>query len=122
MRTIRQQTGMTALATIFIIILVAFIAFLALRLIPVYLEYFNVVSSVNSLQEVPDLSQKGEATIRELLKRRFEINDIKRVTFDNVKITRSGSKIIVAVTYEARVNVLSNIDLIVSFHKQSEFP
>ena len=122
MRIIRQQTGMTALATILVILLVAFIAFLALRLIPVYLEYFNVVSSVNSLQEVPDLAQKGKDTVRELLKRRFEINDVKRVKFENVNITRSGSKTIVAVTYEARVSVVGNIDLIVSFHKRAEFP
>jgi ABC-type transport system involved in cytochrome bd biosynthesis fused ATPase/permease subunit len=122
MRIIRQQTGMTALATILIILLVAFIVFLALRLIPVYLEYFNVVSSVNSLQEVPDLSQKDQATVHELLKRRFEINDVKRVKFDNVEITRSGGKTIVVVTYEARVSAVGNIDLIVSFHKQAEFP
>jgi hypothetical protein len=92
MRILRQQAGMTAIATIAVIILVAFIAFLALKLIPVYLEYFSVVSSVNSLEDDPDLGSKSKAAVQELLKRRFEINDVKRVKPENVKVTRSGHR------------------------------
>lgn len=122
MRILRQQAGMTAVATIAVIILVAFIAFLALKLIPVYLEYFSVVSSVNSLEEDPDLGSKSEATVQELLKRRFEINDVKRVKPENVKVTRSGHRTTVEVKYEARVTLIGNIDLIASFEKRAVFP
>jgi hypothetical protein len=122
MRATRHQTGMTPIATLFVIALVVLGVFLALKLVPVYLEYFNVVSSVNSLRDDPDLGQKSKATVRKMLKRRFDINDVKRAKIDNVKITRSGGKTIVAVEYEARVPLVSNIDLIISFSKTAEFP
>ena len=121
MRILRQQAGMTPIATIAVVVLVAFIAFLALKLIPVYLEYFSVVSSVNSLEEDPDLGQKSRATIQDLLKRRFEINDVSRVKAENITITRVDNKTIVDVKYEARVSVIGNIDLIATFEKHAEF-
>ena len=121
MRILRQQAGMTPVATFGVVVLVAFIAFLALKLVPVYLEYFSVVSSVNSLEEDPELGQKSRATIQDLLKRRFEINDVKRVKPENVTITRVDNKTVVDVKYEARVTILGNIDLIASFAKHAEF-
>jgi hypothetical protein len=122
MRILRQQTGLTPLATIAILVLVGFVVYLALKVVPLYLEYFNVVSSVNSLDQDPDLSQKSTAAVRDLLARRFDINDVKRVTAKDAQITRSGGKTIVVVAYEARVSIIGNIDLIASFKKQAEFP
>ena len=122
MRSIRQQTGMTAIATLIVLVLVAFAVYLALKLVPVYLEYFSVVSSVNSLNDDPDLGQKSTATVRDLLKRRFDINDVKRVQAKDVKIKRSGSQTMVEVDYEARVPIVGNIDLLISFKKHREFP
>jgi hypothetical protein len=122
MRTIRQQHGLTAIATLLILILVAFGVFLLFKMVPVYLEYFNVSSSVSSLKEVDDLGQKSPADVRELLKRRLEINDVRRVKPDHIKITRSGSATTVAVNYEAREHLLGNLDLIFTFSKTVIFP
>ena len=122
MRTIRQQQGLTPIATIAMLILVAFAVFLLFKMVPVYLEYFSVASSVNSLKDVTDLGQKSRDEVRELLKRRLEINDVKRVKPEHIKITRSGSATTVAVAYEARVPLLGNIDLISTFDKTVTFP
>jgi hypothetical protein len=121
MRTICQQRGLSSIATLAIIILVGFGLFLLFKLVPVYLEYFNVASSVNSLKEVDDLGQKSPEEVRELLKRRMDINDVKRVKPDNIKITRAQNTTTVAVNYEARVPMLGNIDLICTFAKTAVF-
>ena len=119
--TFRQQRGLTPIATLAILILVGFGLFLLFKLVPVYLEYFNVASSVNSLKEVADLGQKSKEDVRELLKRRLDINDVKRVKPDNIKVTRVENVTTVAVNYEARVSLLSNIDLICTFAKIAAF-
>ena len=121
MRTICQQRGLTPIATLAILILVGFGLFLLFKLVPVYLEYFNVASSVNSLKEVPDLGQKSKEDVRELLKRRMDINDVKRVKPDNIKIARVENATTVDVNYEARVPLLGNIDLICTFAKTAMF-
>jgi len=122
MRRVRQQQGLTAITTLALIVLIGFVVLVVLRLAPVYLEYFNVAASVNSLKNEPTLWDKSKEDVYELLKRRFEINDVKRVKKDNVKISREGSTTTVAVNYEARVSLLGNVDFLVTFAKNATFP
>jgi hypothetical protein len=117
----RKQSGMTPTGTFIIILLVGFGAYLALKVIPLYLEYFNVVSSINSLKDDPDLTNKSESQVRVLIRKRFEINDVKRVKAADVKITKSGGRVIIDVKYDAETSIIANIDLIVRFRKRKEF-
>ena len=117
----RKQSGMTPTGTFIIIVLVGFGAYLALKIVPLYLEYFNVVSSINSLKDDPDLTAKSEGQIRVLIRKRFEINDVKRVKPDDVKIVKSGGRVIINIAYDAQTSILGNIDLIARFKKRKEF-
>ena len=117
----RKQSGMTPTGTFIIIILVGFGAYLALKIVPLYLEYFNVVSSINSLKDDPDLTAKSESQIRVLVRKRFEINDVKRVKAEDVKIVKSGGRVIINVEYDAEASIIGNIDLItISYNKVPE--
>ena len=122
MRSVRQQQGLTAITTLALIVIIGFLVLIVLKLAPVYLEYFNVAASVNSLKNDPDLGQKSKDDVYELLKRRFEINDVKRVKKDNVKISRASGATTIAVNYEARVSLLGNVDFLVTFRKSATFP
>ena len=122
MRSVRQQQGLTAITTLVLIIIIGFMVLIVLKLAPVYLEYFNVAASVNSLKNDPDLGHKSKDDVYELLKRRFEINDVKRVKKDNVKISRASGSTTIAVNYEARVPLLGNVDFLVTFTKSATFP
>jgi len=122
MRIFRQQQGLTPLAVLTIIALVAFGVLLAFKLIPVYIEYYGVVASVKSFKQDMDLPDKGEPQIRDLLKRRFEVNDVKRVKQDQVKITRAGRATTIAVRYDAKVPLVANVNLLVEFDHKATFP
>ena len=121
MLAVRKQSGMTPTGTFIIIILVGFGAYLALKIVPLYLEYFNVVSSINSLKDDPDLNAKSESQIRVLIRKRFEINDVKRITAADVKIVKSGGRVIITIDYEAEASIIANIDLIAKFKNRKEF-
>jgi hypothetical protein len=123
MRILRQQCGLTLIGGLLILIVIGFVAYLAMRLVPVYLEYFNVVSAVKTLREDPDLHAKSEPEIRELLKRRFFVNDVKSVKAadpKHVNIKKTNTSTIVTVDYEVRVGILGNLDAVATFHRQDE--
>jgi hypothetical protein len=113
---------MTPLAVLTIIVLVACAVLLAFKVIPVYIEYYGVVASVKSFKQDFDLAEKGEPQIRELLKRRFEVNDVKRVKQDQVKITRAGKTTTIAVKYDAKVPLVANVNLLLEFDHTATFP
>lgn len=121
MRIFRHQGGLTLIGGLLILVVVGFVAYLAFQLIPVYLEYFNVISSVKTLREDPDLHARSEHEIRELLKRRFFVNDVKHVKARNqqhVKIRKTNVSTIITVNYEVRVDIIGNLDAIATFHRE----
>ena len=121
MLTPRKQSGMTPTGTFIIILLIGFGAYLALKIVPLYLEYFNVASSINSLKDDPDLTTKTESQIRVLIRKRFEINDVKRVRAEDVKVVKSGGRVTIKVEYDAEASIVGNLDVIVRFKKRAEF-
>jgi cupin superfamily acireductone dioxygenase involved in methionine salvage len=123
MRILRQQRGLTLIGGILILVVIGFVAYVAMQLVPVYLEYFNVISSVKTLREDPDLHAKSEHEIRELLKKRFFVNDVKHVKARNPKqisIRKTNTSTIVTVDYEVRVGIIGNLDAIATFHREDE--
>lgn len=115
MRTLKSQQGMTAIGWLIVLGLIGFFVLLTLRMTPAYLEYFTVKSSLESLKNEPDVTDKAPAEIRSMLSKRFDVNDVKNVTSKDVKIDNQGGRMKVWVDYEVRVGVLGNVDAVMKF-------
>ena len=111
------QRGMTYLGMLILMIVIAFCAIVVIKVMPVYLEHFKVESSLNSLAQDPkgDMAQLPPAEIRKLLMRRLEVNDVSHVKKEDITISREGKKTMVDVSYEARVTLFFNLDLVARF-------
>jgi len=116
MRVRKQQKGMALVGWVFILGLLAFFSLAIMRLFPLYLEYFNVRSSLGSLSRQSGLEQMSQREVRRLLQRRLDINEVKHVSANNIKLDRSQETLRIAVDYEVRTPFLGNIDLIVNFN------
>jgi hypothetical protein len=79
-----------------------------------YSEYFSVKSSLDSLAN-ETLSGKSKVAIRAMLMKRLDINDVNRVTKEDIEITIRGSDVTVSVEYEARENLVGNVSLVADF-------
>lgn len=112
-----KQNGMTALGVLFILLLIAFFTLLVLRLAPPYLDHFSVTSSLKSLQQEAGIKEKAPAQIYSLLQRRLDINDVKNVKKEHIKISkdRKTGLLTVSIDYEVRVPILMNVDAVVKF-------
>ena len=78
MRSRTNQRGMTAIGWLMVLALIGFFVLLALRMVPAYLEFYKVVSTLNSIEEESGFSSPRE--IRELLERRFDISYVNTIT------------------------------------------
>ena len=106
-----NQKGLTAISWLAILSVFFFFVLIMLRLAPIYMEHFNVSGSLQSLQEDRRVVDSDKAEIKQLLLKRFQINDVKNVTGKHIKVTEKG----VQVKYEVRVNVIANVDAVVAF-------
>ena len=60
MRSLHQQKGVTAIGWLIILALIGFFVMLTLKMLPSYLEYFKVVSTLESLEKEPGFSSPAE--------------------------------------------------------------
>lgn len=111
-----RQQGLTAIAIVLILAMIAFFAMIAIRLFPVYMENFSVVSHLESLSEEADIEQKTNGEILSTLQKRFDIDDVKHVTGENVFIERNkDGSMLIAIEYEVRTPAVANVDMVISF-------
>jgi Domain of unknown function (DUF4845) len=116
MQSLKRQNGMTAIGWLIVLGLIGFFVLLTLRMLPSYLEYYKIVSSLDSL--VNETGLDSPAAIRRLLDRRFNISYVDVIQPTDVIIKPVGSNFQVIADYEARKHIFANVDVVMSFYKE----
>ena len=116
MRSLKRQNGMTAIGWLIVLGLIGFFVLLTLRMLPSYLEYYKIVSSLDSLQNETGLDSPH--AIRRLLDRRFNISYVDVIQPKDVIIKPVGPNFQVIADYESRKHIFANVDVVMSFYKQ----
>ena len=116
MQSLKRQNGMTAIGWLIVLGLIGFFVLLTLRMLPSYLEYYKIVSSLDSLQNETGLDSPH--AIRRLLDRRFNISYVDVIQPKDVIIKPVGPNFQVIADYESRKHIFANVDVVMSFYKQ----
>ena len=111
---------MTAIGWMLVLGLIGFIALITIKLVPLYMEYGKVASVFESLQNEPGITNKTRGEIVQLIRKRFDINDVNNVDTKLVKVSKDKGRMKVGITYERREHLISNIDVVATFDKQVE--
>lgn len=110
----RRERGMTTIGLIILICFVGLFVFAGIRLTPVYLEYFNVVKSVEGLRSD---AESGQKAMQIALEKRFDIEGIKSVDWRDIAMTREGQSWAVRIAYDAQTPFVGNVGFVVHFDK-----
>jgi hypothetical protein len=107
---------MTAIGWLIVLALIGFFVLLTLRMLPSYLEYYKVVSTLDSLKKEGTMSSPAE--IRKLIDRRFNISYVEAIQPKDVIIKPVGPNYQVIADYESRKHIFANVDVVMSFYKE----
>jgi DNA-dependent RNA polymerase auxiliary subunit epsilon len=116
MRSLHKQKGMTAIGWLIVLGLIGFFTLLTLKMSPSYMEYYKIVSSLESLEKESALQSPED--IRRLLNRRFNISYVETINEKDVKITNAGKFFRVTAKYDSRVHLFGNVSVVMAFYKQ----
>jgi len=109
-----KQHGMTLIGFLFILAAALFVAYIGMKLVPVYINHYSLVGAMQSLAEEPGASNMSEGRIRDLLSRKFDTGYVDHLRARDIEVVRGRGLEIVA-DYEVRVDLIGNIDAVVSF-------
>ncbi len=91
------------------------------KLIPLYMDHNTMESVLDKLATEEGVALKSDTAIRDMLKKRFRLNNIRDFAVDDlVEVVRSGRGAEVVLDYEVRLPMIANLDVIASFEKSIE--
>ncbi len=114
MRLQKHQNGLSIWSFSFNLFLIGFAVFVTLKLFPIYMEDLSIGKSVTSLESDSD-EFRGALSVRTALTKRFEMNNVTRVSKENISIIRDNQEYLIDVDYEVEVPFIGNISLILRF-------
>lgn len=115
MQTIKRQQGMTLISLIFMLCGIGFIAMLVLKIGPIYLEHSKVTAALAAVEESVDVLNKSIPDIREMVRKRFDLNYVYDVTAQDLIITKSGNYLKVEIKYDVVKKIMGNLSVLVEF-------
>jgi len=118
MHSLKRQNGMTAIGWMIVLALIGFFVLLALRMVPAYMEYYKVVSTLESLEDETGWTEVTPHAIRRLIERRFDISYVNSITPRQVSIKPVGAYYLVTAKYDAEEHLVGNVSVLMRFHKQ----
>ncbi len=115
MEVMRKQQGMTTGGMLLTVLAVLFAASVVMKLFPVYLDNYTIKSILESLDRQPEISKASPRQIKSTIAKNFQTNMIRDISLDQVVTKREEGMLVVDINYERRVDLIGNIDLVVTF-------
>lgn len=115
-----KQSGFSLYGAMFWILMLSFVAHTTFKLFPVYMEDLTVKSIIDSVSKDPDVQYNRPTDVQQAIFRRFGVNNVSRVTHEDVSVVRDGEYFMIDITYEVRMPYLGNVSLVAAFSHQAE--
>ncbi len=115
MVTLKRQQGLSSIGWLFVIAVFGVVFTIAAKLTPFYLDNRFVVSTLKGLAEDSAFPTMTPNQVRSKLNKTFTINSVRGKPTDALKVTKKKNVILVTVNYEERVDILFNVDVVLTF-------
>jgi hypothetical protein len=118
----QRERGMTFLGLVTILIILGAGLYAAIRLVPVYLDHRKVARSLEQVRDEQAAIDTNPQMIRRSLQKRWDVEDVKGIDWQDVEISRTKDGFDVVAAYEVEQPFVSNVYLLAKFDKTVSIP
>lgn len=112
-----SQKGLSTLGMLLVLLIGGFALTCAFKIGPLYLDNYFVRAALKSL-DGERIETMDSGSIRRSLDRYFMVNNVRDVSARGATVTRERDRVVVALDYERRVNLIGNLDVVVVFNNR----
>lgn len=113
----RRERGMTFIGLLCILALVGVDVYAGIRLVPVYLNYMNVVKTMEATATEAKGEDPDPGAMRTSLGRHWEVETITGVDYKDIEIIKDDNGVRMHVVYDDAEPFIANVSLAVHFDK-----
>ena len=114
----RKQGGMTMLGFLITLSVVILFLFCGMKIVPMYIEYYSVKKMLAAISNNPEAANSSKDQIRKMFGRSLEIDYVKIITPEMLKIETTDSGYNLVVDYERREELVANLDVVGKFRAE----
>jgi Domain of unknown function (DUF4845) len=118
----QRQRGMTFLGLLTIIIILGSAVYMGIRVVPVYLEYMEVARALQQVRDEHSAMDTSPQMIRNSLERRWDVEDIKGISWKDVEIKKTNEGFDVRAAYSVEKPFIANLYLLCKFDRAVTIP
>jgi len=119
--TMRQkQKGISLSGLLVWAVILILLAISGLKIAPAYIEFASIQKNLSAI--VKDISTQSADLnqIRVLFSKRAQIDNIKSINAQDIKINKENGRIVLSANYTVRIPLVSNLSLTIDFDAASE--
>lgn len=111
------QRGVGLSGLLFWSVILALLALLGMKLAPAYIDYFSILKAVKTVaMQAPG---KTVSEIRMDFSKQEQIGYFKDIKASELDISKNGNEVVVSFSYEKRIPLFLNINLLIDFQGSS---
>ena len=114
----RTQGGMTMLGFLITLSVVILFIFCGMKIVPMYIEYYSVKKMMAAISNNPESANSSKDQIRKMFRRSLEIDYVKIITPEMLKIDTTDSGYTLVVDYERREELVAHLDVVGKFRAE----
>ncbi len=114
-----KQKGVSLVGLLMWSIVLVLVAITSLRIAPAYIEYSSIKKNLSAVAKDPNLQNVNLNQIRLAFIKRAQIDDIKSISGQDIKIDRENGRVILSANYTVKIPLFSNVSLNIDFEAVS---
>ena len=114
----RMQRGMTMLGFLITLSVVILFIFCGMKIVPMYIEFYSVKKMLATISNNPEAASAPKDKIRALFARSLQIDYVKIIKPEMLKIETTESGYNLVMDYERREELVANLDVVGKFHAE----
>ncbi|WP_255251794.1 DUF4845 domain-containing protein [Nitrosomonas ureae] len=115
-----KQKGIGLVSLLMWSVVLVLIVITSLRIAPAYIEYSAIKKNLSAIAKDTSLQNTNLNQIRLAFSRRAQIDDIKSISGQDIKISRENGRAILSVGYTEKIPLFSNVSLSIDFEAVSD--
>lgn len=119
---LQQQRGAMTISVLGSLVLFGILIIFAGKLIPVYLDNNAVKSMLSGLETNKTVEFNRPTEVRNRIMKQLRVNTVTDVSIDDVSVVRARDFFEVDITYQIKLPMIYNIEMLISFSDQAEIP
>ena len=119
--TLRQkQRGISLSGLLVWAVILILVSISGLKVAPAYIEFSSIKRNLAAIVKDIDTQTTSPSQIKISFDKRAQIDGIKSVNGQDIKINKEGGRIVLSASYAVQIPLVSNISLQIDFQASSE--